>query len=55
MTDLDLLGPKYQWLLADEGQLDKQRLLSLLKEGDNVAIVGQEKANQENLRTKVVY
>ena len=39
MSDLDLLGPKYMWLLINDGSLDVSPMEDLLKEGDNVAVV----------------
>lgn len=39
MSDLDLLGPKYMWVLINDGSLDVSPMESLLKEGDNVVVV----------------
>ncbi len=39
MSDLDLLGPKFMWLVVDNGSLDYNTVGDLLKEGDNLAII----------------
>ena len=51
--DLDLLGPKYKWVIGNNGELFPDALLGLLKEGDNIAIVGKRKEMQEEIIVKV--
>ena len=39
---MDILGPRYVWLiLDDQQQLKREAVASLLREGDNVAILRQ--------------
>ena len=37
---MDILGPRYMWLILDEQQqLNRDDVASLLRQGDNVAIL----------------
>jgi hypothetical protein len=56
MSDLDLLGPHYFWLLVDDDNtLDEKHLLEndLLLEGDNVAILKRNPLNMTLLSETV--
>ena len=53
MSDLDLLGPKYMWVLINDGSLDVSPMESLLKEGDNVVVVSPQSYSDDEV-AKVV-
>ena len=53
MSDLDLLGPKYMWVLINDGSLDVSPMESLLKEGDNVVVVSPQSYSDDKV-AKVV-
>ena len=53
MSDLDLLGPKYMWVLINDGSLDVSPMEGLLKEGDNVVVVSPQSYSDDEV-AKVV-
>ena len=55
LSDLDLLGPKFLWVLVNDGSLDIAAIKSLLKEGDNVAIISPHSYTDDEVQKVVRY